>query len=345
MRLAIITGKGKAEIHQHAIPEVGDCQVLVKNKVCNICTSDYQQWLGLRPHQKTPMAFGHENAGIVWQVGKKVKNVQVGDAVVTNVYGPCMECENCRKNMNSLLCLHSDLPVNRNEFGYYGPYGCSEYKLVDSRLVYKINKDIPFEHMAFCEPLATVVYGIKQLDLQPMKRVLVIGAGTMGLLNASLARLFGADVIISDISQKKLEHAKLMGFTKLVNPSTEDYLDRVDALTGGLGVETVIIAAGTSSAYKQATDLSQMGGELLLFAAGYPEPDWDLSPNLIHYKLMKVIGAYGCRPADFQEACDLLGSGEINVEKLVQASYPLAEIQKAFEEAVTEDSYRVSVLL
>jgi len=346
MRFGVIVDDHKVEIHEHAIPKLGDNQVLIANKACNICTTDYQQWMGLRPHQKKPMAFGHENAGIVRSIGKMVKNVSIGDFVVTNIYQPCMECENCRQNKNSMLCLHSDLKnLEMNEFGYYGSYGSSEYKVVDSKQVFKISSDLPFEQMAFCEPLATVVHGIEKLHIKPADKVLVIGAGTMGMLNACLSRLHGADVIISDISDAKVNNAKAMGFDKVINPMEEDYKKRVYDLTHGTSVDTVIIAVGASSAYKQALDVSTMGGKLLIFAAGYPKPVWDLDPNLVHYKFLNVIGTYGCSPSDFQYACDLLENESINVERLIQAKFHLDDIQNAFEAASKKDAFRVSVML
>jgi len=346
MRFGVIIDDYKVEIHEHAIPELGDNQVLIANKACNICTTDYQQWMGLRPHQKKPMAFGHENAGVVRSVGKMVKGISVGDSVVTNIYQPCMECENCRRNENSMLCLNSDLKnLELNEFGYYGSYGCSEYKVVDSKQVFKVNPDLPFEQMAFCEPLSTVVHGIKKLNLKPVDKVLVIGAGTMGMLNACLSRLYGADVIISDISNIKVENAKAMGFNKVINPMVDNYKEKVYDLTNGTGVDAVIIAVGTSSAYKQALDVSKMGGKLLIFAAGYPKPFWELDPNLVHYKFLNVIGTYGCSPSDFQYACDLLGNESIKVDRLIQAKFHLDDIQNAFETAAKKDAFRVTVLL
>jgi threonine dehydrogenase-like Zn-dependent dehydrogenase len=346
MKFGVILGDHKAEVHEHAVPEVKDNQVLVMNKACNICTTDYQQWLGLRPHQKTPMAFGHENAGIVCSIGKNVRNVSVGDHVVTNIYQPCMECENCRKNYNSMLCLCSDLKsLEMDEYGYYGSYGCSEYKVADSKYVYRLNPELPFEQMAFCEPLATVVQGIERLDINPAQKVLVIGAGTMGMLNASLARFYGADVMLSDISRTKIENAKAMGFDKVIDPSNGKYKEEIDELTKGTGVDAVIVAVGANSAYKQALDVSKMCGKLLVFAAGYPEPQWELNPNSVHYKLLNIIGTYGCRPSDFQYASELLGNGNIRVEKLIEGKYALDDVQTAFEAASQKDAFRVSVML
>lgn len=346
MRFGVIVDDHKAEIHEHPIPELDDNQVLIANKVCNLCTTDYQQWMGLRPHQKKPMAFGHENAGIVKSVGKNVKNVKVGDYVVTNIYQPCMECENCRKNKNSMLCLHSEIKnLKMDQFGYYGSYGCSEYKVTNSKNVFKIDSNIPFEHMAFCEPLATVVHGIRKLDIKPGDKVLVIGAGTMGMLNAYLSRLYGAFVIISDISEIKIKNAMAMGFDKVINPIGEDYMQRINDLTNGTGVDAIIIAVGTSSAYKQALDVAGLGAKLLIFAAGYPKPEWVLDPNLVHYKFLDIIGTYGCSPSDFQYAAELLGGGYINVERLIQARFPLDNIQDAFKAASQKDAFRVSILL
>lgn len=346
MKFGVITGDHHAEVHTHAVPELKDNQVMIMNKVCNLCTTDYQQWLGLRPHQKTPMAFGHENAGVVCSIGKNVKNVCIGDHVVTNIYQPCMECENCRQNKNSMLCLCSDLkPMETDEFGYFGPYGCSEYKVVDSKYVFSMNPELPFEQMAFCEPLATVVQGIERLCIRPAEKVLVIGAGTMGMLNACLARFYGADVVISDISPAKLENAKAMGFDSVIDPSGGTYKQEIDELTKGAGVDAVIIAVGASSAYRQALDVSKMCGKLLVFAAGYPEPQWELDPNLVHYKLLSIIGTYGCRPSDFQYASELLSSGKIRVEKLIEAKYALDDIQTAFEAASQKDAFRVAVML
>ncbi len=346
MKFGVIVSEKKAEVHEHEAPAYNENQVLVRNKACNICTSDYQQWLGLRPHQKIPMAFGHENAGIVCEVGANVKNVNVGDRVVTNIYQPCMQCDICRKNKNSMLCRNSDLkPLEADEHGYYGIYACSEYMVMDSKHVYRIEKDIPFEQMAFCEPLSTVVCGIEQLEVKPSEKILVIGAGTMGMLNALLARFFGADIIISDISSDKIENAKAMGFDQTINPAEEDYEERVKELTNGKGVDAVIIAVGASSAYKQALDVSVKGGRLLIFAAGYPEPKWEMDPNLVHYKQLKVIGTYGCRPSDFQYATELLGNGSINVERLIEKKVPLDDIQSAFETATQKDAFRVSVMI
>ena len=129
-RFGVIVSERVAEIHEHEIPSIRSTEVLIENKSCNICTTDYQQWMGLRPHQPTPMAFGHENSGIVVEVGSDVENVRVGDHAVINTYHPCMECDDCRKGRNSILCKNRKGARDReaDAHGYFGNYGCSKYQ-------------------------------------------------------------------------------------------------------------------------------------------------------------------------------------------------------------------------
>lgn len=346
MKFGVIIGDHRAEVHEHEIPEPGEHQVLIQNKACNLCTTDYQQWLGLRPHQKVPMAFGHENAGVVVKVGAKVKNVAVGDHVVTNIYHPCMECGPCRKGKNSLLCENPGLASTvTDQYGYFGNYGCAEYMVEDSNCVLKIDPSLPFEQACFCEPLSTVINGINRLKVQAGEKILVIGVGTMGLLNAMLARFHGADVVISEFSERKIETARKMGFEKIINPTKDNYVGKIEEFTDGEGPDGIIIAVGASSAYRQALEVARRETRLLIFASGYPAPKWELDPNLVHYQMLEVIGTYGCRPGDFQTATELLGKGKINVEPLVEARYPLDELQKAFENAAQKDVYRVCVMM
>lgn len=346
MRFGVIEKDHIAKVCEHDIPKCGDDQVVIRNKVCNICTSDYQQWLGLRQNRKMPSAFGHENAGIVDRVGKNVKNVKVGDQVVTNVYSPCMQCKSCREGKNSFRCENPELhPADTDSFGYYGTYGCSEYKVVDSKQVYRVVGDISFEEMAFCEPLSTVIHGIKRLHVKAGEQILVIGAGTMGMLNAMVAKAYGAEVIISDVSELKLKNAKKMGYHNLINPLKDNYKEKVEEYTDGKGVDSIIIAVGASSAYEQALEIARLESKLLIFAAGYPEPEWSLKPNAVHYKLLQIIGTYGCTPADFEQAAEFLGKRIVNVNGLIQSRYKLDDIQEAFSAASTKDAYRVSVLM
>jgi threonine dehydrogenase-like Zn-dependent dehydrogenase len=346
MKYGVIVDKKKAEVHEKGIPSIKDDEVLINNKTCNICTTDYQQWAGDRMHQPFPMAFGHENSGVVVKVGKEVKNCQEGDHVVVNIYGPCLECDNCRMGKSSIYCknsLSSYKMKNPDENGVYGFYGCGEYQVAKSKHVFIVAKELPFAEAGFVEPLATVVHGIERLRVKMKEKVLVIGAGTMGLLNAQVARYYGADVIISELIEKKLATAKELKFDKLINPKEDDFTKKIEEYLEGEDLSAIIIAVGATSAYNQAIQVAPKGCRMLIFAANFPEPDWDLKPNAVHYQLWEIIGTYGCSSRDYQVAAGLLSKKEILTKPLLEKKYSLQDIQKAFEHATQPGMYRVTL--
>ena len=348
MKYGVLVSDKKAEINQKEIPDIKKDEVLINNRTCNVCTTDYQQWLGDRHHQPYPMAFGHENSGVVVKIGSEVKNCQIGAHVVVNIYGPCLECDSCRKGENSIYCKNAGTEAMKtpDKKGVYGFYGCGEYQIAKSKHVFKVNKNLPFEEAGFVEPLATVIHGIHRLRVKKAENVLVIGAGTMGLLNAQVARYYGADVIISELFENKLETAKKLGFNKIINPAKDDIGKKINEyIEKDEKLDVIIIAVGATKAYNQAIKIAPKGCRFLIFAAGFPIPGWNLDPNETHYKLWEIIGTYGCSTKDYQQAVNLLSKREINTEPLVEARYSLKDIQKAFVNAATPGTYRTAIII
>ena len=334
--------KGVAEVRERDLPEVGPYDVLLHMKVCNICTTDYGQWLGLREHQGYPMAGGHEAAGIVEQVGEKVTDLKVGDMVATGYEG-CGHCPACREgHIDQCEEIRND-----TEDGYkWGFFGFSNYCVKNSSGVYKVANDLNPSEAGFMEPLATVIHGAKKLRLKPFETVVVIGAGTMGLINAQTAKAYGCRVIVSEMIPKKIETAKAMGF-EVIDCNESDPVEKVKELTEGIGADAVIVAVGATSANSQGLEmLKQNDGRMLLFAAGYPVPELKVDSNMLHYRKMELIGTFGADHEDFKEAAKALSTKVVDVSKLVEEKkFPLSRLQEAYEEASKPGMYRVSVML
>ena len=348
MKLGVLAGDKQAIVAEHEVAGIEPNEVLIHNKACNICTFDYQQWQGYRPQQKYPMAWGHENSGVVVEVGREVTNFKVGDRVVENIYRPCLECSACRKGLPMKMCEASDnakVMNEKNQFGYYGPYGCAQYKAVLPKYLIKVNDNVPYEEAGFCEPLATVISGMDSLHVQGGENLLVIGAGTMGLLNAQMARYYGAKVIISEPLEKKRNTASVMGFDQVLDPTQADFENKIKKITNNQGPDSIIMAVGATRAYEQAFAIAPPQCRILLFAASFPEPQWAITPNLVHYKLWVIIGAYGSTLKAYQKSADLLSSRALQIEPLIEAKYPLSDIQNAFEKAATPGNYRVSITI
>ena len=109
MKFGVIVAPTRAEVHKHEIPSLKPNEILIKNITCNLCTADYQQWSGLRQYQPVPMAFGHENAGLIEGFGKDVNGFDKSEHVIVNHYQPCMGCANCRRGMNVMFCLNIEV--------------------------------------------------------------------------------------------------------------------------------------------------------------------------------------------------------------------------------------------
>jgi L-iditol 2-dehydrogenase len=168
----------------------------------------------------------------------------------------------------------------------------------------------------------------------------------MGLLNAQVARYYGADVIISELFENKLKTAKKLGFSKIINPRKDNIEEKIkEFLNEEEKIDDIIIAVGATSAYNQAIQIAPKGCRFLIFAAGYPVPGWTLEPNMVHYNLWEIIGTYGCSTKDYEEAATLLSKRDINTETLIEAKYPLKDIQKAFEKAATPGTYRTAITI
>ncbi|MEO1770494.1 zinc-dependent alcohol dehydrogenase [Candidatus Enterococcus ferrettii] len=338
----VLLKKGEAVVQQVAMPEeLNDEEVLIKQDACNICTTDYGQWLGLREHQGYPMAGGHESSGTIVQVGKDVKEFKVGDRV-SFAYSYCGRCKNCKVGRTDNCTERKNIQVME---GIKGFFGFAAYAVRKTEFLVKTNKDLDPSFAAFIEPLATVVSAQSNITIELGKTVLVVGAGTMGILNALVARLSGARVIISELMENKIEKAKAYGF-EVIDAGKEDVKEKLNELTDGEMADVVILGVGAKQAAKQSFELvRQLDGEILFFSAGYPAPEIPMSPNELHYRRLKLIGAFEAYMENFYTAADILSHKLIDVTPLIEKVFDLKDIQEAFEYASQPGRYRVSVKL
>lgn len=341
MRFACMIHKECSVTMERPIPELGPHEVLIRQIACNICTADYGQWLGQREHQGYPMVGGHEGCATVEAVGSKVTSCKVGDFVGVNSYPGCGTCGACIKGQVSRC---ENPPKQITPDGYRGEFGFSTHAVWDERALIQLNPELDPACAGFLEPLATVIRGQKKLRLAAFETVAVIGAGTMGMLNALEARARGARVIVSEPMEKKRNVARSLGFA-VIDPSAEDPIVRVKEFTGGIGVDCVIVAVTSAIANAQAMDMvKKIDGRVLFFAAGYPAPALDIDSNMVHYRRMELIGTYGGDHEDFEDAAKQLNTGMVDVSALVEPErFPLTRMQEAFAAAATPGMYRVCV--
>lgn len=341
-KAVILTGKGEVELRNKELPDLKGDELLIQVQACNLCTSEYGICTGARKAD-FPYMFGHEWSGTVIAAGSEVKRFKEGDFVVG-----CYEYDasSLEAQLGNSSCAPRAYAFDAmNPDGYYGRFrSCAQYVIQKEVSTFHMSKEIEISEAAFLEPLATVVSGMHRLHLQPTDRVLVIGAGTMGILNALVAKAYGCHVWQSEMMEKKITAARDLGID-VIDVAGKDPVETIRSESGVDGFDVVIVAVGVTAAYEQAFQLlKEKEGTVLLFAAGFPEPEFGIRPNEVHYRKMTIIGTYTANFQDFEEAAKLLSDHKIDVSRLVEKRIPLEHIKEAFEEAAKPGAFRISVI-
>ena len=193
-------------------------------------------------------------------------------------------------------------------------------------------KGVPPKTLALIEPFCISYHGVSRANIKPGDRVLVLGAGTIGVLAAVAAKAKGARVYVADVAEKKLQFAMdsfgLEG--TLLNDSPEHFREQVEAVTGGDGFDVTIEAVGLPSTFQNCIDAAAFGGNVVLIGIGKKNLDFNFTT--IQKKELNVFGSRNALKADFLELIDLVKAGGVDLEKIVTNVYRFADAPEAFAE-------------
>ena len=328
MKVAVLKGPYQIEIEERDKPVPGPNQVLIRVRRCGICGSDLHAYKGKHPDFIIPVVPGHEFSGDVVEVGEKVEGIKVGDRVVVEPLVTCGKCRFCKRGeyhrCTSLKVL-----------GAQTDGAFAEYIAVDSKWVYKLPSELSYEEGAMIEPLAVAVHAVKRA-LPLGENVLILGAGTIGLLTLQVARAFGAiNTIITDLVDWKLEFAKKLGATVAVNPDKEDLGKIVNKVTGGYGVDTSFEAVGHNVTLNQALEYTRKGGKVVIIGV-FEKPRTEINVMNIVNKELNVYGSLVYN-WDFETAINLVKTGKVNVKDLVSDVIRLEDIKQGFERMLARE--------
>lgn len=337
-KVAVLKDEKKIGFCQAEKREPGDKQVLVKVDSCAICTLEQRVYNGVM--KRYPFAGGHEAAGIVEAAGKKVAGVKPGDKVAIRLLNSCGECYYCR-NGHENLCVKSFIAETQE--CAMGPGGLAEYMMVNAEDVYKMADDIDLSHAALSEPVACCVHSVRNGKIELGDDVVVIGVGIMGALHIQLAKLSGARVIACELDEKRLEVAKKMGADIMINSGENDPVEKIKELTDERGADVVFCTVPVAALAKQAVDMTGKIGRTVFYTSFHPDKPIEISPNKIHSSEQIITGTVNPQKKDFLIATKLLSSRLLDVSELISDRVPLAEIDRAFEEAIRPETYRIVV--
>lgn len=344
MLAAVFQRPGQMEVTEVDTPDIGPDEVLVKVGANTLCGTDVRIFRG----EKTkgiplPTILGHEMAGYVHKVGQHVRGYEVGAAVAMAPVIACHHCFYCQNDMENIC-------PNQKTVGYDVKGGLSEYVRIPAEAVaagnlFVAQNDLPSEYLALAEPLACCVNGHNRSRIQLNSTVLIIGSGPIGLFHLQLSLLAGARaVIVSDPSAPRRAIASTFGAHITVDPTTEDLSSVVSEVTGGLGVDVVIICIGIPTLVNDALNMARQGGRVNIFAGLAAEGWAKIESNLIHYKELEVTGTANSRRTDYQTALQLIESGRIKVEAMVTDRFPLRSACAALDKAASGEGIKIAVM-
>lgn len=341
MRAIRFHGPGDIRVEEIPVPECGSGSLRVKVDACAVCGTDLKAWNVGNPRIQAPQVMGHEFTGVVETVGTEVDGFVLGDRVVMATSVSCGKCAYCQKGWPN-LCL--DLAP----MGFSYPGGMADYVTIPVRAlagghVIKVPGEIEANHAALAEPVSCAVNACRNAGIEPGDTVLVMGAGPMGVINACVAKRFGAArIIMTEVNPLRLEQARAFGFDRLVNPDSEDLGDVIRRETECLGVDVAIVAAPAAQPQEQAVSLVRKRGTVCLFASlPVDRRNITLDSRAIHYGELRVVGTSDSTPADVKQAVEFLGEASFPAARLVSHVMKLEEITQTFELMQSGEALRV----
>lgn len=313
MRAAVFKQAGQPwAIEEHELPRPGPGEALVKVGRCGICGTDLNMTSGNGYDFPCDSVLGHEFAGEVVELGAGVDTLAVGDVVAALPAAGCGECQVCRDGLQ-VLC-----PAMR-------PYasGYAEYALVAAKVAVKIPQGLSLSDGALVEPLAVGLHGVKLANMPADARVLVLGAGAVGLATTFWARQLGAArVVAASRSPRREEKALQLGADTYVQTG-EDEAARINDALGG-PPDIVFETAGAVGLLGQSINLVRPNGHVV--SLGFcmaPDP---VVPGIATYKQVKLTFSMAWTLDDFQQSVDTLAAGHVEPREMVSATIGLGDL-------------------
>lgn len=293
-----------------------DEEAVIKVHAAGICGSDIGAFRGTNNIVSYPRIIGHEIAGEVLSVSKKnPNNIKVGDRVVIDPYTYCGHCYPC--SLGKMNCCR-----NIKVRGVHIDGGMSEYFTHYTDMLVKIPDGLDWERAAMAEPLTIALHAIHRLQLKAGEHIVVFGAGTIGLLVAMASLAYGAEPIVVDIVDERLELAKTLGVKYTINPKRDDTEKKVAEFTNDAYAECVCEASGAGPSIRASFDVVCHAGRVAF--TGYPKSETTLPTDVITKKELDVLGTRNSR-GDFPEALELIASGRVDVAKIITKVVPVDE--------------------
>lgn len=326
---------GEVTVVAAARPVPGVGEVLVRSTVIGICGSDIHAAAGHHPFVPLPYNPGHEVVGVVAERGPDVDRLEVGDRVIVEPTLPCWRCKMCISGRIN-LCEHLRF------FGcVHDQGGMADYFTIPANRAHLIPADLDDLQALLIEPLAAPVHAVRLSGGVADRAVVIIGAGTIGLLVLAAVRHAGArKIVVTDLLPSKRERALRLGADVVVDAGQPDLAGRVRQRLGE-SADVVFDCVAIQSTVDEAVRMAMKGG--IVTIVGVPAEPVTVPLPEIQDLQVRIQGSASYEPEDFDAATAIIQAAEVRAEDFVTARYPLEEAAAAYAAASQGDQVKVVV--
>lgn len=356
----VLLGRHRICISEKELPEVERGAVILRITRANVCGSELHHWEGVDWIPEKGVVWGHEGTGQIYKLGKDVETdwagetVEVGDRVAPAYSKACGKCYACRAGMeNACSSLINIWLKSPDEFPYFTGTFATHYYIESNQLFYKVPENVPDSVAASANcALSQVIFGMDKLDLKSDEVIVIQGAGGLGLNAIAVAKKRGADVIVVEGIEKRIDLARAFRADHIIDmkeyKSKEDRINKVKELTGGVGAHAAMeVTGGVPEAFIEGIGFLRKGGRYAEIGNISPGHTVEFDPSSINLSNITVIGVNAYPPQYLHGALQFLGRNISNFpfEKLAaDKTYGLNQVEEAIIESKKRTVTRAAIV-
>lgn len=323
------------EVTNTEMPVPGEGEALLRIKVCGICGADVASYTGNQPFTTYPRIPGHEFSAEIVSIPENEMGLKAGDLVTANPYFNCGSCYSCQRGYVNCCTDNQTMGVQRD-----GSF--REYIVMPVERIYP-GRGLSAKELALVEPFTISYHALHRAPVKPGDKVLVVGAGPIGLFALIAAKAQGAEVYVADVLEGRLEKAMHFGAAGTIHSGRQNLKEEAMRITGGNGFDICVEACGLSVTFLDCIECAAFAGNLILIGNGKKETTF--LHSVLLKKELNVFGSRNSYPEDFRAVIELMASGEIPVLDMVSAVYPIDEAALAFQALAENDGSLAKVLI
>lgn len=322
MKQAIMTAPGKIEIHDIEVPIPGAGEVLLRVRRIGVCGSDIHVFHGKHPYTPYPVVQGHEFSATVEALGPGVTGLRPGQQVTSQPQITCGECAPCKRG-DYHIC--DKLKVE----GFQAPGCAQELWVTKADRIISLPDSFSYEQGALIEPVSVAVHATSRAGDLKGRRVAVLGAGPIGNLVAQVAQAAGAKVLITDLSEFRLDVARRCGLENTSNPSQESLKEAKARVFGADGFDVALECVGVEATMTAAIENIEKGGTIVVVGVFGEKPRVDL--GLVQDRELNLRGTLMYKREDYIKAVELVASGQVCTGPLISKHFPMDDYLQAYQ--------------